>query len=158
MLPVHLTRSDWNKQRPRSLVIACSDGRLQENLDDFLHHALGITHYDRLYAPGGGGALATSGFDYVRADHFRRECRFVLEAHSVQDLFLIFHGPAEGGAEEAVCADYRRKLQWASGAEIRQQQEQDVTEVKAIDWGIAVHIHTFRCEVRADNAVQFVSL
>jgi hypothetical protein len=47
---------------------------LQENLDDFLHRGLGITHYDRLYAPGGGGALATSADgpaeavcgDYVR--------------------------------------------------------------------------------------------
>ena len=30
----------WKHQRPSALVVACSDGRLQENLDDFLSNAL----------------------------------------------------------------------------------------------------------------------
>lgn len=158
MTQIYLTRTLWNHQRPGTLVVACSDGRLQENLDDFLHRDLGITHYDRLYGPGGGGALAGSGFDYLRAESYRRECRFLLEAHTIRDLYLIFHGPAEDGPEEALCADYRRRFPGTSPAEIRRRQEQDVNQLRTVDWGVKVTLHAFRCEVRADKGVQFVVL
>jgi hypothetical protein len=158
MLDSHLTETDWNRHRPEALVIACSDGRLQENLDDFLHRALGITHYDRLYTPGGGGALAISGTDLLRSDQYRRECRFLLVAHAVRDMYVIFHGPAADGPEEALCADYIRKLPGAGVEKIRRQQERDADEVKQIDWGGDVRVHVYRCEVRMDDRVQFVQL
>ncbi len=158
MTTTHLLRSGWNTERPQALVIACSDGRLQENLDEFLHTVLGITHYDRLYAPGGGGALASTGIELLRPDQFRRECRFLLAAHGIQDLYLIFHGPAEDGPAEAVCGDYRRKLPLADIAKIRQRQDDDADELKRIDWGNPVRVHTYRCEVTADDRIQFVEL
>ena len=155
----HLTGPAWNRQRPEALVIACSDGRLQENLDDFLHGGLGITHYDRLYAPGGAGALASGGsVELLRPDQWLRECRFLLGAHPVHDLYLIFHGPAEDGPEEAVCGDYRRKLPRATMAELRRRQQEDAAGLKRLDWGRAVRVHAYRCEVRADNRIQFVEL
>ena len=156
---IHLTRRDWNRQRPESLVVACSDGRLQENLDDFLHLGLGITHYDRLYAPGGAGALASrSGSELLRPGQFQRDCQFLLRSHGIGDLFLIFHGPEEGGPEEAICGDYRRKLPYATLAEVRRRQEEDAAELKRFDWGTAVRVHSYRCEVRTDNRIQFVKL
>jgi hypothetical protein len=158
MANVHLTPSDWNRQRPESLVIACSDGRLQENLDDFLHRGLGITHYDRLYAPGGAGALASRGGELLRPGQFQRECQFLLRSHAIRDLYLIFHGPAEGGPEESLCGDYRRKLPSATTTEFRKRQEEDADELKRVDWGSAVRVHTYRCEVRGDNRIQFVAL
>ena len=39
----------WDPERPRVLVAACSDGRLQEATDAFLSRALGVRQYDRLY-------------------------------------------------------------------------------------------------------------
>lgn len=153
-----MTASPWNSQRPHTLVVACSDGRLQENLDDFLHHYLGIAHYDRLYAPGGGGALARCDSDDVRVRQFRQECGFLLRAHAVHDLILIFHGPADEGPDEAACADYRRRWPGASLRELRQQQEEDAKSVKSVDWGVFVQSHVFRCEVTADRGVQFVQL
>jgi hypothetical protein len=153
---IHLTQAAWNSHRPQALVIACSDGRLQEHLDDFLHLGLGITHYDRLYVPGGGGALAFSGVELIRPDAFRQECRFLLAAHGIRQLYLIFHGPADDGPEEALCGDYRRKLPWASAAEVLKQQAADALEVRRIDWGPAVRVYTYRCEVRGDNRIQFV--
>jgi hypothetical protein len=158
MTIIHPIRSGWNTERPHALVIACSDGRLQENLDEFLHAILGITHYDRLYAPGGGGALASTGIELLRPDQFRRECRFLLAAHGIQDLYLIFHGPTENGPEEALCGDYRRKLPLATVAKIRKRQEEDAAELKRIDWGSPVRVHTYRCEVTADDRIQFVEL
>ena len=155
---VHLIRTSWNEQRPQALVIACSDGRLQENLDDFLHTSLRIAHYDRLYAPGGAGALVSSGVELLRPDQFRRECRFLLGAHAIQHLYLIFHGPAEDGPEEAMCGDYRRKLPRATLTAIRKRQAEDAIELKRIDWGSPVDVYTYRCEVRGDNRIQFVEV
>lgn len=152
------TRLPWHRERPHALVVACSDGRLQENLDDFLHRELGIANYDRLYAPGGGGALATGGYELLRADLLLRELRFLLEAHPVRDLIVVFHGPAGDGPEEACCGDYRRKFPTASADEIRREQARDAEALKALDWGSEVRVRVFCCEVRGDDTVQFIPL
>jgi hypothetical protein len=153
----YLSRIAWNQQRPGALVVACSDGRLQENLDDFLLSGLGITHYDRFYAPGGAGALVSS-VELIRPDQFRQECRFLLKAHGIQAFYLIFHGPTEDGPEEAICGDYRRKFSQASASELRRRQESEAAELKRLDWGRGVQAYAYRCEVRADNKIQFVEL
>ena len=155
-----VTSTGWNAERPRVLVVACSDGRLQENLDEFLLRHLGIEHYDRLYAPGGPGAMASSGVYYSRADGIRRECAFLVAAHRVEDVYLIFHGPAADGPPEATCADYARKLPNATPEEIRRQQERDTAEIvrDGFGWEVRPRIHAFRCEVTATGGVQFVPL
>ncbi|HEU0052541.1 MAG TPA: hypothetical protein VFQ39_05165 [Longimicrobium sp.] len=157
---VYVTKKGWNRGRPRVLVVACSDGRLQENLDEFLLRHLGIQHYDRLYAPGGPGAMASSGVEYSRADGIRRECAFLVVAHRVEDVHLVFHGPAADGPEEANCADYVRKLPRASVDDIRRQQERDAAEIArdGFGWEVRPRIHAWRCEVTGAGAVQFVSL
>jgi len=157
-MDTYLTRSEWNEQRLQALVVACSDGRLREALDDFLHSGLGLVRYDRLYVPGGGGALVSSGVELIRPDQIRQECCFLLQAHAIQTLHLIFHGPAESGPEEAVCGDYRRKFSHASAGEVRQRQDHDAAELKRMDWGKAVRVCAFRCEVQADATVQFLEL
>jgi len=72
----------WEPERPHILVVACSDGRLQEATDAFLARALGVRQYDRLYVPGGGGALSASGREFIRAGQLRAECRFLVDARS----------------------------------------------------------------------------
>ena len=44
---------------------------MQEATDEFLAGALGVVRYDRLYLPGGGGALSATGRDYIRAVNMR---------------------------------------------------------------------------------------
>jgi hypothetical protein len=150
----------WNRKRPNKLVIACSDGRLQENLDEFLEGSLGITRYDRVYAPGGPGALATSGVEYLRSDIFRRECDFLVTAHGVEDVYLIFHGPSPDGPDEASCADYRRIFPRHTAQQIRDEQEKDLAEVLSggFGWQRGVRVHAYRCEVTAEGDIQFVCL
>ncbi len=151
----------WEKSRPRILIIACSDGRYQQSLDDFLYRHLGITHYDRLYAPGGPGALAPSTFSYFRGEQFRQESAFLIDAHSLEEIIFIFHGPVEhGGPLEATCADYRRKMHSARTAEIYKQQETDLQEAAqaAVKANKNIHMRAFRAEVRADMHVEFVPL
>jgi hypothetical protein len=132
------TFGEWLPDRPNTLVIACSDGRLQEATDELLTHHLQVTRYDRFYVPGGAGALAASGRDFLRAQQIRRECRYLVELHAVRHIVMLFHGPTRDGPLGAACADYRRKLPWASVAELRARQEQDAEELGRIreDWGV----------------------
>ena len=150
----------WTPERPDTLVVACSDGRLQEATDDFLARHLGVTRYDRFYLPGGAGALAATGRDFMRAQSNRRECRTLIQLHSVQHVVLLFHGPAADGPIAAACADYRRKLPWALVAELRRRQQDDAGELRQIagDWAGGAAILIYRCEVNANGNIGFVDL
>jgi hypothetical protein len=152
--------STWDPTRPRILVVACSDGRLQEATDAFLSNHLRITRYDRLYVPGGGGALSASGCEFMRAHQLQQECRYLIEMHGVERVLLLFHGPAADGPAEAMCADYLRKLKWATIELLRAQQERDARELLAERWQWAgkAHVAVYRCEVTAAGKLSFVSL
>ena len=150
----------WDPERPRILIVACSDGRLQEATDEFLSRALGVRQYDRLYIPGGGGALSASGREFIRAGQLRAECRFLVEAHHVDHLVLLFHGPAVGGPPESVCADYRRKQSWANPDQVRAQQEADVRDLIARrdEFARDAQLSIFRFEVSRDTTLSVRTL
>jgi hypothetical protein len=150
----------WLKDRPHTLVVACSDGRLQEATDDFLGRELNITRYDRFYVPGGGGALAASGRDFIRARRMREECRYLIELHGVARVILLFHGPAESGPFDAACADYRRKLPVASALALRTRQTLDAEELLARteEWCGPASVVAYRLEVHRGGAIAFAAL
>jgi hypothetical protein len=127
-------------------------------VDEFLN-SRGIQHYDRLFVPGGPGALASSGFELLRLDQLRRETKFLVEAHKIEEVFLIFHGAASDGPEHACCADYKRKLPGTSSDEVNAAQEGDVVELRRLfEWPINLKLHIYRAEVGSDGKVRFVSL
>ncbi len=150
----------WDPERPHILVVACSDGRLQEATDAFLARALGVRQYDRLYVPGGGGALSASGREFIRAGQLRAECRFLVDAHHVDHLVLLFHGPAVDGPAESTCADYRRKQSWAHPGQIRAQQEADVRDLLArrTEFAADAELSIFRFEVGSDQELSVVTM
>ena len=150
----------WTPDRPHTLVVACSDGRLQEATDAFLSRELGLAQFDRFYVPGGGGALASSGRDFIRAQQLRKECAYLIELHAVQRVILLFHGPASGGPSEAVCADYRRKMPWASPDLVALKQQQDSLELvdRRAEWAGAASVSAYRCEVGAGGMIAFRTL
>jgi hypothetical protein len=150
----------WTPDRPHTLVVACSDGRLQEATDAFLSRELGLTQFDRFYVPGGGGALASSGRDFIRAGQLRKECAYLIELHAVQRVILLFHGPAAGGPSESVCADYRRKMPWASPEFVSLKQQQDSIELveRRSDWAGQASVSAYRCEVHAGGGITFRTL
>jgi hypothetical protein len=150
----------WKPERPHTLVVACSDGRLQEATDAFLSHELELAHFDRFYMPGGGGALASSGRDFIRAQQLRKECAYLVELHEITRIILLFHGPTENGPPEAICADYRRKLPWASPALVRDRQRLDAAELitRHTEWAGVAEGRAYRCEVGASHEVAFVPL
>ena len=150
----------WDPERPRVLVAACSDGRLQEATDAFLSRALGVRQYDRLYVPGGGGGLASSGAHFLRSRELRRECQFLVEAHGVEHLILLFHGPAPDGPAEAVCADYRRKHPWYRPDQMRAQQETDVRDLlnRRDEFAGSARLSAYRIEVTASGGLAVATL
>ena len=150
----------WNSERPHVLVVACSDGRLQVATDAFLGHHLGVSDYDRLYVPGGGGALSPSGRDFIRASQHQQECRTLVEVHDVEAIVLLLHGPAADGPKESVCADYARKQPYATVAQVRAQQEKDVAELLEArwQWAGAAAVAVYRCEISAERSLSFVTL
>ena len=150
----------WSPARPNVLVVACSDGRIQEATDVFLANALGIVRYDRFYVPGGAGALVPSGYDFVRAQQMRRECRYLIELHGIGRIVLLMHGPVAGGPAEASCADYRRKLPRASVEQLREQQTVDANQLlrQRTKWAGQATVVVYRCEIDAGGAIAFVDL
>lgn len=150
----------FHAELPRVLVVACSDGRLQEATDEFLAGELHIRRYDRLYAPGGAGALAASGCDFIRAQAWRRECRFLVEAHQVEHLLLMMHGPAIDGPASAICGDYHRKHGWASPQQIRAQQDTDVRDLlgRRAEFAGNARVSVYRFEVTASDGVAVETL
>ena len=158
--PAFVSQKRWSVTRPTVLVVACSDGRLQESIDEFLVGHLGISHYDSLYAPGGPGALASSGYEFSRSEQFRHDFGFLLEAHGTEEVLLILHGAAAGGPEDATCADYRRKLPRRSPVDLRRQQIADAEEILRVyrDKSIHVRMRVYLAEVTGDKRVHFLLL
>lgn len=147
----------WKPVRPHVLVIACSDGRLQAATDAFLADELGLEEYDRLYVPGGGGALAASGRDFIRAQQLRRECLYLVELHDIERILLLFHGPTSDGPPDATCADYRRKAVGATPATIRERQARDALELlgRRNEWAGSAVVSPYWCEVDAALRITF---
>lgn len=140
--------------------MACSDGRLQRGVDDFLSSQLNVQDYDRLYLPGGPGALASSGVEYLRSDRHRKEFLFLLEAHEIQTVVLLFHGPAEGGPQLAICADYMRALNTTDAEKVVEMQNRDYEEIRN-DMGVSLaklNVMGYRCEVMKSLEPRFVEL
>ena len=157
--PAYATHKTWSSARPHTLVVACSDGRVQENVDEFLAQHLSIVHYDRMYVPGGPGALVGGGSEFVRPDQLRSECNFLMEAHKIEQVVLLFHGASDDGPPEACCADYTRKFPHRTPTEINAQQQADIPELlRLFSWPHGLRLHTYRAEVTANGNVRFVDL
>jgi len=150
----------WSAERPKTMVIACSDGRLQACTDEFLQQALDVHDYDRLYIPGGAGAMAFGGSEFIRADTHRRAFSFLLQAHGPKQVVLLTHSAEDDGPPESVCAHYRRVFSRASIAEIRAQQSRDVAEVAlALAQDLrGIRVRAFRADVTSSLHVTFTDI
>ena len=150
----------WSAARPNAMVVACSDGRLQEATDAFLGREFRIAKYDRFFVPGGAGALAPSGTDAARAAQMCGECRYLVDLHQVKHVILLFHGPSISGRIETACADYRRKLPYAPVHELRKAQETDALDLIARRREFAgdAEVLIYRCEVDPAGRIEFVNL
>ena len=149
----------WQPARPRTLVVACSDGRLQKSIDEFLATRLGVTDYDRLYAPGGPAALGRDTLLH-RTDQLIRELEFLMKAHRIEEIVLLFHSADASGPDDAICAHYKRILPGANRKTVATEQNKHANEARQVIGAIAPHVQVlvYRAEVSSDGVVKFVDL
>ncbi len=118
--------------RINAAAVYCSDGRIGDHMDEFLHNRLGLPRYDRLACPGGPVALAGRLMAFWEARGVLDQLRFLIEVHEVRQVVLIAH---------AGCAYYSRRLRLAP-AETEERQREDLqnaaSAVRRIDGSIDV--------------------
>ena len=101
-------------ERVFAAAVYCSDGRIGDQVDDFLHHGLGLPRYDRLACPGGPVGLSGRPAAYWDSRGVEEQLRFLGQVHDVRTVVLIAH---EG------CAYYLRRLSIAAETAEAEQRE-----------------------------------
>lgn len=91
----------FDHDRTRAAAIYCSDGRYNEQFDEFLHTRLNLPCYDRLVVPGGPAALAGHMVAHRAEDELDDELRFLIQHHALSRVVLLAH---------AGCGFYLKKL------------------------------------------------
>jgi hypothetical protein len=99
--PRYESATPYDPARIHAAAIYCSDGRVGEQIDEFLHQGLGLPRYDRVAVPGGPACLAGSLVTFQEARAVEDALRFLLLVHDLEKVVLIAH---EG------CAYYRERL------------------------------------------------
>ena len=91
----------YEAARVYAAAVYCSDGRIGDHVDDFLHHGLGLPRYDRVACPGGPVALSGRFQAFWDARGVEEQLRFLSQVHDVRTVVLIAH---------ANCAYYLKRL------------------------------------------------
>lgn len=105
----------YEAARINAAAIYCSDGRIGDHVDDFLHQGLRLPRYDRVACPGGPVALAGSLLAFWESRGVEDQLRFLISVHEVRQVLLVAHSG---------CAYYRLRLGIpASDAEGRQRDD-----------------------------------
>lgn len=117
----YLAAERFEHERIGAAAIYCSDGRYNEQFDEFLHKHLGLPRYDRLVVPGGPGVLAGHFCAYRDEEAMVEQLRFLIEGHELERVVMIAH---EG------CGFYRKKLM-VNDKRMRAQQEDDLVKAAA---------------------------
>lgn len=100
--PVFISDVPYDVERVHAAAVYCSDGRIGDQIDDFLHHGLGFQNYDRVTCPGGPVALTPDRFAaFWDARGIEEQIRFLTRVHDVRTIVLIAH---------AGCAYYSIRL------------------------------------------------
>jgi Putative carbonic anhydrase len=100
-LTVYRSPTPYDAGRINAAAVYCSDGRIGDQIDDFLHQGLSLPRYDRLACPGGPAALAGRLLAFWEARGIEEQLRFLIRVHAVSQVVLIAH---------AGCAYYRERL------------------------------------------------
>ena len=81
----------YETQRIHAAALYCSDGRVGEHFDDFMHNGLKLPRYDRIALPGGPACLAGYSQAQLEEAGVIDELRFLIEAHQLSRVVLIQH-------------------------------------------------------------------
>lgn len=108
--------------RVHAAAIYCSDGRVGEHFDDFLHKGLGLPRYDRVALPGGPACLAGHPQAHLEEQGVVDELKFLVEAHALKRVVLVAHQS---------CAFYTNRLD-LNGRRLELVQRADLVRAAAV--------------------------
>ena len=135
----------FDAERIGAAAVYCSDGRYGDQMDEFLHKALGLPRYDRVAAPGGPGCLAGHAPAIRDQGAMEKQLRFLIAAHDLDRVVLIAHQD---------CGFYKQLKLW--GKTIEEQQRVDLAKtaqaVRGYATGLTVEAYFAR---RVDGKVRF---
>lgn len=92
----------YDRARIHAAALYCSDGRMGEHFDDFLHNGLSLPRYDRVSLPGGPACLAGHPQAHLEEQGVIDELQFLVTVHGLKRVVLIAH---QG------CAFYTNRLE-----------------------------------------------
>ena len=81
----------YETARIHAAALYCSDGRVGEHFDDFLHNGLSLPRYDRVSLPGGPACLAGHPQAHLEEHGVVDELKFLVEVHGLKRVVLIAH-------------------------------------------------------------------
>src|SRR5690349_8067244 len=121
------SKSPFTHERVGAMAIYCSDGRYNEQFDEFLHEQLKLPRYDRLVIPGGAACLAGHMIAHREEETLADALRFLVDHHGLERVVLIAH---------AGCGYYIKRLM-VNEAKVREVQEEDLRKAAARIGGIS---------------------
>lgn len=124
----------YDENRIGAAAVYCSDGRMGEQMDEFLHQGLSLPRYDRVACPGGPVCLSGRLMALWEARGVEDQLKFLIRVHQLKEVILIGH---------TGCAYYRDRLAIPE-ARMIQEQRADLERAAAVVRRIASSI-----EVRA---------
>ena len=98
---MYISPTPYSAERIYAAAVYCSDGRIGDQIDEFLHLGLGLPRYDRLACPGGPVALSGRLAALWDARGVEEQIRFLVQVHDIRTVVLVAH---QG------CAYYAQRL------------------------------------------------
>lgn len=87
----HRSSIPYDARRIHAGAVYCSDGRVGEQIDEFLQQGLGLPRYDRVALPGGPACLAGHEQAHLEERGVVDELKFLVEVHRLTRIILIAH-------------------------------------------------------------------
>ena len=135
----------FDAERIGAAAVYCSDGRYGDQMDEFLHHALGLPRYDRVAAPGGPACIAGHASAIRDQGAMEKQLRFLITAHELNRVVFIAHQD---------CGFYKQLKLWGKTTE--EQQRVDMVKsaelVRGYAEGLTVEAYFAR---KVDGKVRF---
>lgn len=135
---MYISPTPYHDARIYAAAMYCSDGRIGDQVDEFLHHGIGFPRYDRLVCPGGPVALSGRLLALWDARGVEEQFRFLVEVHDIKTLVLVAH---EG------CAYYAHRLR-VPPERMESEQREDFKKaaeaVRKLAPGVAVQCYFAR--------------
>ena len=136
----------WNPERPKTLVICCSDGRWHAQVEDFLD-ARAAKRADMCVLPGGPAAFSLWGAGFDESHTLEKNFKFLAKHHDLDSVWLIAH---QGCAYYGTKYPYRDEKQTI----VRQLEDLDQARKTIERWQHGLDIYKVFASLES-NRVKF---